>query len=67
MKKIILLIISILLLTGCKSENKECIKSHTEEGTCTRPLSIIVNGKPTVILTPYNCEKTICDEYKTID
>ncbi len=62
MKKIILLIISILLLCSC--ENKKCIKSHQENSTCSS-LICIPNGK-SVSCIPFikPCQKTICDEYE---
>ena len=61
MNKLILLIVPVLLLTGC--EVRKCIKSHTEQGICTRPILI---GK-TVMVTTVPCEKTICDEYEEVE
>ena len=61
MKKLILLVIPILLLTGCGS-NRECIKSHKERSRCIRA---IPNGKGvTTIVVP--CNKTVCDEWKEV-
>lgn len=61
MKKILLLIVPVLLLTGCN--RKECIKSHKEQSICTRPIPV---GKTVAVMT-VPCEKTICDEYKEVE
>lgn len=62
MKKVMLLLISILLLCGC--ENKKCIKSHKEKSTCIRPMCM-PSGKGIYCMPmPYPCEKEICDEYE---
>lgn len=61
MKKYILLLILILLLTGC-STFKKCIKSHKEQSTCVYS---IYNGK-TIQPIVVPCQKTMCDEYEKI-
>ena len=55
--KIGLLIIAIVILTGC---GEKCIKSHKEKSTCVR---YIWYGKS---MWPqyYPCTKTVCDEYE---
>lgn len=62
MKKIILLIISVLLLTGC-TDKKECIKSHEEHVTCVR--TYYIGRHMRTIVVP--CTKTVCDEYKEVE
>lgn len=64
MKKIIILILMIILLTGCSS--KKCIKSHTEKTKCIAYTSAIVGNTPVMIPRYYNCIKTICDEYEKV-
>lgn len=55
MKKLILLLIPVLLLTGC-NDNKECIKSHIENRFCYYPSGGTIKM--------YYCPYVICDEYK---
>lgn len=64
MKKIIILVISILLLCGCdNNDNKECIKSHEEKSICTMYQIIMAGKTPVMIPIHYECEIKICDEY----
>ncbi len=64
MKKIIIIVISILLLCWCdKNDNKKCIKSHEETRTCVRPQCVFMGKNPICINQFYNCEQKICDEY----
>ena len=53
----------VILVCGC--ENKKCIKSHVEMGTCVYYTSFY-NGS-TMVMIPhfYECEKTVCDEYES--
>ncbi len=63
MKKMLLLIVIIILFTGCTF--KKCIKSHEIETTCTK-YTYISNGK-TLFAVPvdnYSYVKTVCDEYE---
>lgn len=64
MKKIIILILIIFLLSGCSS--KKCVKSHEEKDRCVRYLYIKVGDVQTMIPQYYNCTKTICEEYEKV-
>ena len=64
MKKVILIIAIVLLLTGCAEENKKCIESHTERGTCVRYQPIYTGKTVQIIPFYYPCDKTICDKYE---
>lgn len=62
MKKIFILTILVLLLCGC--EDKECIKSHTENSVCN-DIICLPNGNTLachIITTP--CTEQICDKYE---
>lgn len=63
-KKIIILILMILLLTGCSS--KKCIKSHKEKAKCIAYNFAIVGNTTVMIPRYYNCIKTVCDEYEEV-
>lgn len=63
--KIITLICCIVLLCGCN--NKKCIKSHQETGTCIIPHCVFAGKSPVCINQFYTCEQTICDEYEVED
>lgn len=64
MKKIIILILTIILLSGCSS--KKCIKSHQEESRCTLYTSVKIGNTHTMIPYHYSCTETICDEYEEV-
>ena len=65
MKKIIILVISILLLCGCdNNDNKKCIKSHEEKSICTSYQVIMAGKTPAIIPHQYECEINVCDEYE---
>lgn len=61
MKKIILLLMVVLLISGC---GKKCVKSHKEQSTCIVTTTRKVGN--VYITTPHSfkCSKTICDEYE---
>ena len=64
MKKIVILVIPILLLCGC--DNRECIKSHKEKGSCIRTQCVFMGKNPICVNQFYSCTKTICDEYEKV-
>lgn len=68
MKKIIILVISILLLCGCdNNDNKKCIKSHEEKNICTWYEIIMAGKTPVMIPSYYECEIKVCDEYEELE
>lgn len=66
MKRIILLVIILLILTGCE-DGKRCIRSHEEQDTCVMYSYYYVNKRPIAVPIYYSCTKTICDEYEYIE
>lgn len=64
MKKVIIMLFAILLLTGCGSDNRKCIKSHTEESTCLKCQPFYTGKSMSCIWLRKKCNKTICDEYE---
>lgn len=64
MQKIIILILIIILLSGCSSV--KCVKSHEEKDRCIRYLYIKVGNAQRMIPQYYDCTKTICDEYEEV-
>ncbi len=64
MKKIIILISTIILLSGCSS--KKCIKSHEEKAKCVIYSYIKTGDVQMMVPHYYDCTKTICDEYEEV-
>lgn len=60
MKKIFLLLIPVLLLTGCQ----KCVESHQEDSRCTRCTYVRIGKTLHCIPHHYNCKKTICDKWE---
>lgn len=63
MKRIIILVIILLILTGC-GDNKRCVKSHQEEDICVMYTYSYVGKTLIAIPIYYSCTKTVCDEYE---
>lgn len=59
-KKILIIIVGIILLTGC---GKKCVKSHKEESKCIRHICTGYKYR-TCYTYLVKCQKTICDEYE---
>lgn len=61
MKKYILLLILVLLLTGCV-DTRKCKKSHNEIRMI--PFPVTINGKTTITIRPI--VMPVCDEYEDL-
>lgn len=61
--KILLLIMSMLIITGCQ----ECTQSHREETTCVVVSCINTQYATSCIPIPVSCTQTVCDKYEEID
>ena len=62
MKKLIILIITILLLCGC--EDNRCTESHEEKGVCSIMRCLPNGGTLHCFPIAEPCTKTICDKYE---
>jgi len=62
MKKIVIIALIMVLLSGCGS--KKCIKSHKEDDICNQILCFPSNN--TIHCYPFvrPCERIVCDEYE---
>ena len=67
MKRILIIIIIIFLLCGCKEEKRNCIESHKENYTYFTTMCI-PSGK-SIICYPvvHSGIRDVCDEYEEID
>ena len=67
MKKILILVIIMALITGCEKDNRKCVESHQENGRCVL-ITTVYNGKTFIPVTHYyECIKVVCDKYEEVN